>query len=129
VAECEWAVFCDYAFLDAQGKMCLVGIFNNFNVRTVPIIHPQAALVVQIKGEPNERWRARINLLRPNGSLLHKFEQEGVVSEDGGAGILLRFQPLQLPDRGTYRCTVLLNDSLSYETAFTVRTPTSDAPS
>lgn len=28
MAECEWAIVCDYAFLDAGGKMCLIGIFD-----------------------------------------------------------------------------------------------------
>jgi hypothetical protein len=125
VAECDWAILCDYAFQDARGKMCLIGIFNSFTVPSVPTIHPQAALVIQLKGDPDERFRVRIEFVRPvaGAGVLQKMEGEGAVSPFGGAGVALNLQAIQLPDAGVYKVNVYVNDELSYVTTFAVRIP------
>ncbi len=125
MAECDWAILCDYAFQDSRGKMCLIGIFNNFNLPKVPAIHSQAALVVQLKGDPNEQFRARIDFVRPGGAVLQSMEGQGAISPLGGAGIALSLQALQLPDAGVYTINVYVNDEVSYVTTFTVHVPAS----
>jgi hypothetical protein len=103
--------------------MCLIGIFNNFAVKSVPAIHPQAALVVQIKGDPDEKFKVRIEFMRPGGAELTKMEGDGAVSPMGGAGIALNLQAIQLPDSGVYTINVYVSDVLSYVTTFAVHTP------
>jgi len=129
MAEVEWALLCDYAFLDANGKMCLIGVFNNFNVRRVPTMHPRAALVVQMRGIPKESWRLRIEIVRPGGSVLQKVEGQGAIGEQGGAGIALTLQPVQLPDAGSYSINIGVNDEPSYKTGFAVLIPETRLPS
>jgi len=120
MAECEWAVFCDYAFLDAQGKMCLIGIFNRIFVKAVPAIHPQAALVLQLLGKPKEAVAVRIEIVRPTGASLHRIDGSGEISEDGGAGLQLSLSPIQLPDYGEYDCNIYVNDERAYTAKFRV---------
>ena len=129
MAECAWAVLCDHAFLDAAGKMCLIGIFDRFNVKTVPTIHPKASIVVQLRGEPKEAIHFKVEIVRPGGSTLWKAEGEGEASEAGGAGLQLTISPLQLPDYGPYACNVFVNDQLSYIARFEVGKASSGAPS
>ena len=44
MAECDWAILCDYSFLDVSRKMCLIGIFDKITAANVPATHHQAAL-------------------------------------------------------------------------------------
>ena len=53
--ECEWAILCDYAFLDVNRKRCLIGTFNEIRTTNVPAHHPQAALALKILGEADEK--------------------------------------------------------------------------
>jgi hypothetical protein len=130
MAECEWAVFCDYAFLDQQGKMCLIGIFNRIYVKEVPAVHPQASLVLQVLGKPKEAIAIRVELVRPTGATLKKIDGSGEVSEDGGAGLQLRISPVHLPDYGEYDCNIYVTDVLSYTAKFTVsQVPSGGRPS
>ena len=121
MAECDWALLCDYAFLDAGGKMCLIGIFDNIFAKKVPTTHPQASLVVQLRGSPKENLAVRIEILRPTGAVLQRVDARGEISDEGGAAINLRLMGLQLPDYGAYDCAVFVNDALSYTAKFTVR--------
>jgi len=129
MADCEWAILCDYAFLDAQGKMCLIGIFNRVHARTVPTFHRQAMLIVQLAGEPGEDVRVKIEILRPTGTVLQGLEGQGTISPMGGAGIVLQLQSLQLPDWGRYRINIRLNDDLVATSGFNVETIPSPGPS
>lgn len=128
MAECEWAVICDYAFLDARGKMCLIGIFDRIFAKTVPASHPQAALVVQLRGKPQEAIAVRIEIVRPTGGVLKRVEASGQMSDSGGAGLQLAFAPIQLPDYGDYQCCVFVNDERSYTARFVVARPASSGP-
>ena len=128
MAECEWAVICDYAFLDARGKMCLIGVFDSIFAKKVPAIHPQACLVVQLRGKPNEPLLIRIEIIRPTGASLRRVDASGQMSESGGAGLQLNLAPIQLPDWGEYDCNVFVNDERTYTAKFTVRKPPAGGP-
>lgn len=123
MAECEWAMLCDYAFLDAGGKMCLIGIFDNIFAKKVPATHAQACLVVQIRGKAKEPIAVRIEIVRPTGATLQRIDASGEISDEGGAAINLRLMGLNLPDFGTYDCAVFVNDELSYTAKFSVLKP------
>jgi len=123
VAECEWAVICDYAFLDSQGKACIIGIFDGIYAKAVPVIHRQATLVVQLRGAPREAVSVRTELVRPNGGGLTKVEGHGELSPTGVAGLQLRLGPMNLPDYGQYSCNIAVNDQQSYVARFDVRKP------
>jgi len=121
MAQCEWAVICDYAFLDSRGKACLIGIFDAIFAKKVPAIHRQATLVIQVHGKPREKLKVRIEIARPNGTSLARIEANGELSESGGAGLQLELGPMNLPDYGSYACNIAINDEPDYHTRFDVR--------
>ena len=55
MARCDWAIGCDYAFLDENRKMCMVGVFDRIFATAVPAVHHQASFVLKLIGEPKER--------------------------------------------------------------------------
>jgi len=66
MARVQWAHACDYAFYDAQGKPCLIGIFVAIFTERVPTTHARCAFAFRIEGEPNEEIEVSTALVRPD---------------------------------------------------------------
>jgi hypothetical protein len=129
MAYCEWAMLCDYAFLDSAGKLCLIGVFDKIFAASVPTMHPQAALVIQLKGSTGEKIGLRVHIVRPGGTVLLKLEGDLVIGPGGGAGANMRLINLQLPDHGPYSINVYLADDLVKTLPLTVAPPQVNSPS
>jgi hypothetical protein len=130
MAEVAWALICDYAFLDQGGKACLIGVFDKVVAKSVPATHHQAAIVVQLRGEPGEDFRVRVELVRPTGGVLHQVGGPGKLNANGAMGVQLTLANVQLPDWGRYACNVYLDDTLSHTVDFRVDPmPASGKPS
>ena len=108
MAECEWAMLCDYAFQDAGRKTCLIGIFDRIFTKAVPAQHHQAAFVFKITGDPNEEVDFKIEISRPTGGLLGSVGGKLKVPPAGTVEIITNLQGLQLPDFGAYGFTLSL---------------------
>lgn len=121
MADCDWAILCDYAFLDVNRKMCLIGTFNQINSAAVPSVHPQASLALKIIGEGNEKVPIRVEIVRPSGGLLGKLEGEIQLGESGSGEVNLNMAALPIPDWGLYSFNVYLGDQLTKTAGFTVQ--------
>jgi hypothetical protein len=128
MAVCTWAVLCDYAFLDAQGKTCLIGIFDRITTRGVPSVHGQAALVLRLRGEPNESVRVRVEVIRPTGAPQGRMEQEVQLTPQGESAVQLNIVGLPLPDFGRYAFSIAVNDETQQTIEFQVVPLTTNAP-
>jgi hypothetical protein len=123
VAECDWAILCDYSFLDVNRKLCLIGIFDRVFAERVPTAHHNAGLAVKIIGEPNEKVQLKVEIVRPAGGTLGNLSGEATLSEDGLGQIQLNLGDLPLPDWGLYAFNIYLGDQLAKTTGFTVAAP------
>lgn len=123
MAECEWAILCDYSFRDQGGKVCMIGVFDKILTNAVPATHHQAAMVLRFVGEPKEKINFRLEIIRPTGGLLGKLEGGGELGETGTAEINLNLGSLPIPDLGTYAFQLYLNDQMSKATTFVVAKP------
>jgi len=65
MADIDWAILCDYAFLDVGRKTCVIGIFSKVFTPAVPASHHQAAIVIRFTGDPGEKVKFKIEILRP----------------------------------------------------------------
>lgn len=126
---CQWALLCDYAFLDSGGKLCVIGIFDRIYAKSVPTIHVGARLVAQLAGGPSERFRIKVQILRPTASTLKSVDGSGETSPEGGAGVHLDLSPLHLPDYGKYRVNIFLDDEPAGLMTFSVLSPPASGPS
>lgn len=129
MAECEWAVLCDYAFRDEGHKTCMIGVFDRIFVRSVPAIHRQAALVVSVRGVAGESVRLRVEIERPTGaSLATPMEGVAQLGEEGSAQITLQINGLQLPDYGAYTFNVYVDENPPRKVLVSVARPTVGGP-
>jgi hypothetical protein len=129
MARCDWAIICDYAFLDENRKMCMVGIFDRIFATAVPAVHHQASCVLKLIGEPKERVHIRVDIVRPNGDVLGKIEGSGELSDDGTSQLNLGMRGLPLPDFGIYAFNIYMNDQFEKTIAITVTRAPEKTPS
>lgn len=120
MAECDWAVLCDYAFPDIGKKMCLIGIFDRINATSVPTALHQSALALKITGDPQETISLKILILRPTGGHLGEIAIEATLGEAGTAELQLGMAGLPLPDEGAYEFRVSDRDRLLKQIGVTV---------
>ena len=125
VAKCDWAIVCDHAFFDEDRKMCMVGVFDRIFAKTVPATHLQAFLVLKLVGEPKEKAKIRVDIVRPTGDVLGKIEGTSELGDDGTSQLKLGIRGLPLPDFGIYAFNIYIAAELDRTIGVTVA-PTPD---
>ena len=128
MAKCDWAVLCDYAFLDAGRKTCLIGVFDRIFAPAVPTNHHQAALALKLVGEPKEKVQLRVEIVRPTGEILRKIDAEAELGDAGTLEIQLGLPGLPLPDFGIYAFNIYMANELARTVGITVARPPQKSP-
>lgn len=130
MADVDWAILCDYSFLDVSRKMCLIGIFDRIFADNVPAVHQQAALAFKLVGDAHEQVQFRMELTRPEGrGVIAKIEGGGELADNGTAQLHVNINGLVLPDFGEYAFNVYIGDQPPKLVTFTVaRRPQTAGP-
>jgi hypothetical protein len=128
MAECDWSILCDYAFLDSGNKQCLIGAFDRIYAPTVPILLPKASVALKILGDPGERVRFRIEIIRPVGTQLLGADGNTLIADSGTADVQFNLVNTGLPDYGVYSVNIYVNGELSRAITFQVTTPPQTTP-
>ena len=124
MAECDWAILCDYAFLDVGRKMCLIGTFDRVFAAAVPGGLHQAAVAMKILVDANETANFRLEIMRPNqGGQLISAQGSAVLGDSGSADVQFNIAGLPLPDYGVYSINVYVNDGAPRTVSFQVMRP------
>jgi Family of unknown function (DUF6941) len=111
----DFAVLADYALIDQQGKLSVLGLFQHVWVPAFPALHPRAHLVLRVRGRRSEigQHSIRIRFVDDHGTTL--VEGEGTVSfgeppagvTDVEAGAVLVFDlPLPLPGQYAFEISM-----------------------
>jgi hypothetical protein len=123
MAECDWAILCDYAFHDAGRKTCMIGVFDRVFTTNVPTVLLQAALAVKFLGSSGEQVNFRVEIIRPTGGQLATFGGSIVIAENGTVELQVRMAGLQLPDFGVYGLNIYAGETLIKNVSFQVGQP------
>ncbi len=123
MAECDWAILCDYAFQDINRKACMIGIFDKVFAPAVPSALHQSALAIKFLGQSKETVNFRVEILRPTGTQLGAIGGVVQLSESGGAEVQMNIAGLALPDYGVYAFNIYSGDSLLKTISFSVDKP------
>lgn len=113
MADCEWAVLCDYAFKDVGRKTCMIGVFDRIFATGVPAQHHQAAFVFRLIGDASEKVKFRVEITRPTGGVIGSIGGEVQLPPVGTAEFITNLQGLPLPDWGVYNFALYLGDALT----------------
>jgi hypothetical protein len=129
MAECDWAILCDYAFLDVNRKMCLIGTFDRIFASAVPGGLHQAAIAMKLLGDANETANFRLEILRPNQSgQLITAQGSTVLGDSGTADVQFNIAGLPLPDYGVYSINVYVDEGAPRTVSFQVMKPPNPPP-
>jgi uncharacterized protein DUF6941 len=123
MAECDWAILCDYAFQDVNRKMCLIGVFDRIFTLKVPSVQHQSALAFKVVGDPAEHVTFRVEAVRPTGAQLANFEGAVDLGPTGTADVQFGIAGLPLPDFGLYNFNVFVGGELAKTVGFLVMRP------
>lgn len=113
------AAICDHAMVDQQGKLSLIGIFQNVWVAQFPAVHARLHLVLRLQGTRKEIGEHSIeinfsdpegeSLIKGGGAVIFKEPPTGVLDIEASA--ILTFD-LPLPREGRYQFTIKIDDDL-----------------
>jgi hypothetical protein len=119
-------VLADYALIDQQGKLSVLGLFQHVWVPQFPSMHPRAHLVLRVRGRRSEigDHSMRIRFVDDRGSTL--LEGDGRVQfgeppagvTEVEAGAVLVFD-LPLPAPGQYAFEISLDGGEVYRVPLT----------
>jgi hypothetical protein len=128
MVECDWAILCDYAFLDVDKKQCIIGAFDRVFTTNVPTALPKASVAVRVIGNPTEHFRFKLEIIRPTGIELLHANGEVTIAESGSADIQFNLVNTALPDFGVYSVNIYMNDELARAVTFQVAVPAQPQP-
>ena len=116
----DFAVLSDYALLDQQGKLSIIGIFQHVWVAAFPTVNARTHLVLRVKGRRTEigSHSIRIRFVDDNGQELLGGEgtvqfgepPAGVVDVEAGAVLVF---DIPLPRPGTYAFEISLDGEVA----------------
>jgi hypothetical protein len=115
----DFAVLADYALIDQQGKLSVLGIFQHVWVASFPAVHPRTHLVLRVRGRRTEigEHRIRIRFVDDEGKELMggegtvQFGEPPAGITEVEAGAVLVFD-VPLPRSGAYAFEIGLNENV-----------------
>lgn len=111
------AVLADYANVTREGKLNIMGIFNQLQGPRFPLVHPLMHLVVRLSlhgSEAGKKQKMTVRLADEDGDKLMEISGEGILQgEKPGAfdaDQILSLANLTFPKPGTYSFDISVND-------------------
>jgi hypothetical protein len=111
----DFAVLADYALIDQQGKLSVLGIFQHVWVAAFPAVHPRTHLVLRVRGRRTDIGTRGIRirfvdednteLLGGEGSVQFNEPPAGVTEVEAGA-VLVFDVPLPKPGADAFEITI-----------------------
>ncbi len=115
----DFAVLADYALIDQQGKLSVLGIFQHVWVAGFPATHPRTHLVLRVKGRRTEigqhLMRIRFvdeqgrELMGGDGTVQFGEPPAGITEVEAGAVLVF---DVPLPQAGAYHFEITLGDNV-----------------
>lgn len=123
----DFAVVADYALVDQNGKLSVLGIFQHIWVQQFPAMHPRLHLVLRLKGKRTEigEHAVQIRLLDEqntetiggSGSVMFAEPPAGITEIEAGA--ILVFD-VPFPHPGVYRFEITIDGEQKASVPLTV---------
>ena len=126
----EAFLLCDCATQDRQGKLNVLGAFDNIFIAQVPYIHPACTVAGRIRFSKIEEGdhKIQINIIDEDGKEIGPKKLEGHLSvrlgNDVGSGafnFILNFQRIKFENFGQYRIDLAIDGRQEGSLPFYVR--------
>jgi hypothetical protein len=98
----DWAFICDYALIDASGKLSILGIFDRLFAANFPAAHPMLYVVASWVAPPGTVAIVELRYWSPAGDLIGAAQQHVSFGPDGKSAGIFQMPQLPIPVPGTY---------------------------
>ena|SRR5687768_14479831 len=109
----EWAFLCDKAFVDASGKLSIMGAFENINAHALPFSHPQMCIVVGLKLALEEEVEVNTTIITARGNEIARTNPKRVTRADAqGAStlvVIFTYYATTFSEMGQHQIEILLD--------------------
>lgn len=107
----EIFAICDYASVDREGKLSIMGIFREMYVNKMPAYIAHFYIAASIKGDPETAFDVTIKVSSPDGKLtIPKQEITVQVGIGGVTNLVTDIINLPLEVTGEYKISLIKND-------------------
>lgn len=118
----------DYALVSNDGKLSVIGLFDNINAHAFPVVHPSMTLVVEFRArssEFNREFPVEIQLVDEDGQTVFGANINLNVSGPPGLPVvnvpqIFNLQMAKFDRPGVYEFSVFVNNDLKASYPFTV---------
>jgi hypothetical protein len=111
MAQIDWVLVADLAYLDQRGRLCTVGVVTRLLVPKLPIVMRQVMVVARVSDpSPGEEINIGVAVLTPSGQWAEPDDPDGVQIEVASEYLLVTLRDLPLMEEGTYRFAVYLDE-------------------
>lgn len=112
--------FCEYALLDRDNKLSVIGIFNQVTVNKFPGGLPRAFFVVSVSTEPNSKWMFSIEGKVKGKVVFPAVNADVIVGTSGNHNWLVDLKGFVFPEEGSYEFSLTQNNKEIGTTTLTV---------
>ena len=110
MAKVEWAFICKYAAKDADGNICIMGMFDAIRAKEVPIIPPRGDVVFRVSADPGSLIETEIKIRRSDGTRVFKTHRVSYPGSRLAEDIIApNFLRRKFPRFGDYVIGIFLN--------------------
>jgi hypothetical protein len=110
MAECEWAIFCEHPFRDAQHRLGMIGIFDTLAFDVLPQQLRHGWLNLKFRGNPGARVAFTVRIYSPEAEVTETPHHPPIVVADSGTvEMSLDLQDLVIERFGPYEIEISVN--------------------
>ena len=112
--------FCDYASIDQQNKLSIIGIFDEIKVQQFPGGIARAFLVGIVSGEPLQSQTITMRGELEGKVLFPELQHEIMISPNGQSNIIVDMANIGFPKAGKYEFVLYFEGKVIGKTAINV---------
>src|SRR5579871_5168126 len=103
----QFMTFCDYAMTSQEGKLSIIGIFDEVRVTQFPGGVASTALVAVVEGKPDASYALKIRGDKGKKNIFPTIEVTIRTGLSGRSNITINLNNLAFPEAGEYTFTIL----------------------
>lgn len=109
MANVDWAVLCELAFLDRHDRLCIVGMTTALPVPQLPVMVNQLMLVARLDGlEPVEEIQIGAAIVSPSGVWKTPSIDDSVSIEMAREFVLVTLRSIPLAEEGIHSFRLMI---------------------
>jgi len=109
---------CENAFVSQDGKLSIIGIFNQIKADNFPAAHPKLSIVSSVSGGVG-KYAEIIEIVSPRAEVIAQVENDIEIQREGGsANLIASFVNLIFLMSGKYTIRIKINGNVLSEDNF-----------